>query len=656
MSAKDYSTIFHYPLGIKVNDISYLDSATVVSLTYTGAPYSWIRLANSTYASDENSVRHHVIRTEGIQLGERLWIGDDGRVSFTLYFDPLPKGTKLFDIIEGDLLGGFYLYGIHKAGTKARIPKADSTMFEKEVEASAFKPDSAFIRGCFKGYSRQTMPELWLVGYRSFQVDPFDMSQSPTILKVEPDGTFHCGFLVDSPKWTYLDNWSNRHLNFYIRPGDTLDMQIDNFGQWNETISYKGVSGRPCYGNLMRYNKEAIWVAQMDYTPGQDNWPLGGSGDSWWRMHKPVLEATWAPWIPRGGKNGTRVDELNGNKTFYIFTADAVCFEKVEPKYLDKEDPKDTLDTDAPETKRWLEIKDGGTPAADPDAAGRKLAWTFGSSSTAKLDSLANRSIGNGGSADLGLYASEFIVRPAGSKLGSYWDDPNDFRGSETMIQRDYYTPSGKKWSEVKKEVKARVAAGLYNVTAADTVNITPRFWKFSDDKHIMDNNNCYYDTDWYMIRIAETYLLRAEARLAQGNKSGAAEDINVLRNRAGAKPCTAADIDIDYILDERVRELFGEEQRWVTLSRLSCNPNATYVLDKYPTQNATTSNTFYERTRKYGFGYENEDRGRETYTDALGNIRHRPNIMPHNYVLPIPIQIIQSNKDKEIPQNYGYK
>jgi len=29
---------------------------------------------------------------------------------------------------------------------------------------------------------------------------------------------------------------------------------------------------------------------------------------------------------------------------------------------------------------------------------------------------------------------------------------------------------------------------------------------------------------------------------------------------------------------------------------------------------------------------------------------------MPHNYVLPIPIQIIQSNKDKEIPQNYGYK
>ena len=113
--------------------------------------------------------------------------------------------------------------------------------------------------------------------------------------------------------------------------------------------------------------------------------------------------------------------------------------------------------------------------------------------------------------------------------------------------------------------------------------------------------------------------------------------------------------MNIDYILDERVRELFGEEQRWVTLSRLSCNPHASYISDCYPTQNTTTSNTFYERVRKYGFGYENEDRGREAYTDALGNTRHRPNVKPHNYLLPIPVQIIQSNKDVKIEQNPGY-
>jgi len=422
------------------------------------------------------------------------------------------------------------------------------------------------------------------------------------------------------------------------RFGNRADQAVDRYG--NSLAAPQGAywdlfrsSGKTKVGDFADDsnpndpgNKEAIWVAQIDYEIGIDNWPLGGSGDSWWRMHKPVLESTFAPWIPMGGKNGTRTGS-DGVK-YYVFTADAVCFaEGVEPA-------------------------GAGTPAADiPEAQGRKLAYNL----STRIDSLACRAQGNGAATSLGLYASEWVVRPAGDILGSYWDDPNDFRGNEIMIQRDYYTPSGKKWSEVKKQVQARVDAGLYTVTAADTVNITPRYWKFSDDRHIFDAGNAYYDTDWYMIRIAETYLLRAEARLAQGNKAGAAEDINVLRKRAGAKACTAADVNIDYILDERVRELFGEEQRWITLSRLSCNPHATYVTECYPTQDATTSNTLYERTRKYGFGYENDDRGREAYTDALGNTRHRPNIKPYNYLLPIPIQIIQSNKDVKIEQNYGY-
>ena len=435
-----------------------------------------------------------------------------------------------------------------------------------------------------------------------------------------------------------IDKTDGNYQLMTTRFGNRADQAVDRYG--NSLAAPQGAywdlfrsSGKTKVGDFAADsnpndpgNHEAIWVAQIDYTVGQDNWPLGGSGDSWWRMHKPVLESTFAPWVPMGGKNGTRTGS-DGVK-YYIFTADAVCFpEGVEPA-------------------------GAGTPAADiPEAHGRKLAYNL----STRIDSLACRAQGNGAATSLGLLPSEWVVRPAGDILGSYWDDPNDFRGSEIMIQRDYYTPSGKKWSEVKKQVKARVDAGLYSVSAADTINITPRFWKFSDDRHIFDAGNAYYDTDWYMIRIAETYLLRAEARLAQGNKAGAAQDINVLRSRAGAKPCTADQVNIDYILDERVRELFGEEQRWVTLSRLSCNPHASYISDCYPTQNTTTSNTFYERVRKYGVGYENEDRGREAYTDALGNPRHRPNVKPHNYVLPIPIQIIQSNKDVKIEQNPGY-
>ncbi|MCF0173456.1 MAG: RagB/SusD family nutrient uptake outer membrane protein, partial [Bacteroidales bacterium] len=332
--------------------------------------------------------------------------------------------------------------------------------------------------------------------------------------------------------------------------------------------------------------------------------------------------------------NGQRPDK-DGVK-FYIFSADAVCF---------------AAGREVPNA--------GAVPKDVPEVQGRTLAWP---ALQLNCDSLACKSNGlaNGGM-DLSVYVNEWITRPAGDPLGSVWDDPNDFRGSEVMIQRDYFTPSGKKWSEVKKAIEARAAAhpgdDAYKLTAADTINVTPRYWKFSDDKHPFRESfsQNIYDCDWYLIRIAETYLLRAEARLAQNNTAGAAADINVIRNRAGAKPCSAADVDIDYIMDERARELLCEEQRWITLNRLSCNPKATYVTAKYPTQDATTSNYMYERVRKYGFGYENAPGTRESYTDIYGNTRHRSNFKPHNYVFPIPAQIIQSNKDVKIPQNAGY-
>ncbi|GAF05014.1 SusD family protein [Saccharicrinis fermentans DSM 9555 = JCM 21142] len=87
--------------------------------------------------------------------------------------------------------------------------------------------------------------------------------------------------------------------------------------------------------------------------------------------------------------------------------------------------------------------------------------------------------------------------------------------------------------------------------------------------------------TDQYMFRLAETYLLRAEAYLGLTKTDQAAADINVVRSRANANPVAPQDVDIDYILDERMRELGVEEKRRLTLMRLGklydriqkCNP-----------------------------------------------------------------------------------
>lgn len=123
--------------------------------------------------------------------------------------------------------------------------------------------------------------------------------------------------------------------------------------------------------------------------------------------------------------------------------------------------------------------------------------------------------------------------------------------------------------------------AGLYNnPNAADVVG-----------KFFLKSGAGGTYLDQYMFRLAETYLLRAEAYLGLNQPGLAAIDINVVRSRSNADPVNAADVNIDYILDERLRELGVEEKRMLTLMRLGkwvdrvrkCNPfYAHQVLDYY--------------------------------------------------------------------------
>ena len=121
--------------------------------------------------------------------------------------------------------------------------------------------------------------------------------------------------------------------------------------------------------------------------------------------------------------------------------------------------------------------------------------------------------------------------------------------------------------------------------------------------------------TDWYDMRLAETYLLRAEAYLMKGDQTSAAIDINTIRSRANAAPVSPSDVDIDYILDERLRELGIEEKRRLTLSRLG---------------------KLYERVTTY-------------------NHYNAGDIQPHHELFPVPQSEIEANTEAELTQNPGY-
>lgn len=78
-------------------------------------------------------------------------------------------------------------------------------------------------------------------------------------------------------------------------------------------------------------------------------------------------------------------------------------------------------------------------------------------------------------------------------------------------------------------------------------------------------------DTDFPMFRVTDAYLMYAEATLrgaSSGNMATALGYVNQIRSRANTTPITNANLTLDFILDERGRELFWECHRRTDLIR----------------------------------------------------------------------------------------
>ena len=117
----------------------------------------------------------------------------------------------------------------------------------------------------------------------------------------------------------------------------------------------------------------------------------------------------------------------------------------------------------------------------------------------------------------------------------------------------------------------------LSKVYGANGVPIQRRFYvslkKFKDSTRtsIAEAQSA---RDAFVIRLAEMYLIAAEAELNIGKSDSAAYYLNVIRTRAALPGRTAnmqvtpAQVTLDFILDERAREFAGEQLRWFDLKR----------------------------------------------------------------------------------------
>lgn len=145
-------------------------------------------------------------------------------------------------------------------------------------------------------------------------------------------------------------------------------------------------------------------------------------------------------------------------------------------------------------------------------------------------------------------------------------------------------------------------------------INMFPSLMKFDDFKRPSVNETAG-SRDFIVYRLAETHLIAAEALLQDGRPAEAVEHVNAVRRRAAwpgkeaEMEISAAELDLDFILDERARELYGEQKRWLDLKRTgklvervrAYNPEAAPNIQSHHTLRPIPANQI---TRTVG-GYE---------------------------------------------------
>lgn len=186
--------------------------------------------------------------------------------------------------------------------------------------------------------------------------------------------------------------------------------------------------------------------------------------------------------------------------------------------------------------------------------------------------------------------------------------EAGDMRNSKYSIKREFYYNLSSDPRYKQKVVPI----------AADTLSkIAPYTTKWN---HMIATDQQGFSAykDLIMMRLGETYLFLAEAQFRQSKLDDAATTLTELRARSNASPVVAADVTLDFILDERARELLAEENRRMTLMRTN-----------KLVERSTALNAFNGGTIK---GLE-----------------------PKHMRLPIPQSEIDLNKDADLGQNDGY-
>ena len=272
--------------------------------------------------------------------------------------------------------------------------------------------------------------------------------------------------------------------------------------------------------------------------------------------------------------------------------------------------------------------------------------------------------------------------RPTSFQTQGVWSvngkpDEGDLRHSSKMgnwVRMEDYKVNNKASKDFGKPVTLKDPA-TGKLLCSDTIRRwydVPHYKFFLDDP-VSESNISGSDgsrgatnggiADWYLYRLAEAYLLRAEAKYYINPSDGTIkDDLNAVRQRAKCTELYQGAVSIGDIMNERARELYWEEWRNVELKRVSLclarsgKPDEwgnAYNLDNFDKQSGTDANGgsyWYQRIMHYSLYNKGV-----IHVNATGLSDIKYTMDKKNMYWPIPNVAITSNIKGQLKQNYGY-
>ena len=217
--------------SIEVSKVTLTDSTTVLDIFARYQPKYWIRIAGSSYLTDDKGNTYPVQSGIGIELDKEFWMPESGEAEFQLVFPRLRNGAKYFNFSEGpEVEGGFSIWGVQLKSNELPELQLPREMLRQEVNKDAsltlpeLKYGEAIIKGQVLDYQSGMPATVKIIAFNPLVGYDGDMD-----VTIEADGSFTHVMNVLGTSRVYLiyQGMMNTQTEIFVEPGQVSEVCLN---------------------------------------------------------------------------------------------------------------------------------------------------------------------------------------------------------------------------------------------------------------------------------------------------------------------------------------------------------------------------------------------------------------------------------------------